>query len=197
MNTAILPLRSRGESSHLRVPMVCSNPAKNWLGLRMDLSRPTTHCTQESWCRKSTISPLPNETLVTYHHRKSCWYNEVTWKLHTPTVLQARTSIWRSRIKKVPTTKVMGPCYQAKGRSPYHPHQSKYPTIPNWTRGTSEVHQRTSPTQDYLTIKKPICSSFLFHQKEEWKATPRPRLLTHQWMDNQKLLPSTSYSPAD
>jgi hypothetical protein len=67
-------------------------------------------------------------------------------------------------------------------------------TITTGTLRTAKVFQRTSRTGDYSTIKKPIHSILLFHQKEGWKVTISARLSTSQSMDHQKSIPTTTYT---
>ncbi len=70
-------------------------------------------------------------------------------------------------------------------------------TVPDQTRWTAGVHQRTCETRNDSPIQKPLHSRLLLHQKEKWETMPSARLLTSKWMDNQELISTPPNSPTN
>ena len=62
---------------------------------------------------------------------------------------------------------------------------------------TEGLYWWTSGMRDDLKVQKPLCGIVLLYKEKEWKTTTGTRLSTNQWMDHQKLIPLTTYSPTD
>jgi hypothetical protein len=97
-----------------------------------------------------------------------------------------RKGIQQRKISTITQTHYMGPCNRTSPECTKHSAITTPSTEPKRARRNAKIRGRTSPMRNYTRIMEPIHCELLLYKEERQKITPRPRLPTHQQMDEEK-----------